>query len=67
MTATQAIRQAVGRAGLTGLKVERLKIMTQPTFSRKIRDPSKLTINELKKLDKEVRFTDEEFRALIRG
>lgn len=67
MTATQAIRQAVGRAGLTGLKVEKLKIMTQPTYSRKIRAPSKLTVRELQMLDKEAHFTDEELRALIRG
>ncbi|MCR5705170.1 MAG: hypothetical protein K6G85_11235 [Eubacterium sp.] len=65
MNTVQAIRQAVGRAGLTGLQIEKLKIMSGPSYSRKIRDPSKFTLGELKKLNKEVNFTDEEIRALF--
>ena len=65
LTPLQAISQAVGRANLTGLDVQDRKIMSQPTFSKKKRNPDLFTLKELKQIDQEVDFTNEEILALF--
>lgn len=67
LSTKQAFRQAVGRANYNGTKAEKRKIMSQPSFSRKSRNPELFTLAELRKLDKEVHFTEEEALALIKN
>ena len=62
MNKTETIRQAVGRSGLTGSKIEKMKIMSAPSYSRKIKNPQSFTLGELIKLDKVVHVTEEEIK-----
>ena len=66
LSALQAFRQGTARANFNGKLAERKKIMTQSTYSRKSREPKKLTCEEIQKLDKDVHFTDEELLAFVR-
>ena len=65
LTMKQAINQATGRANLTGRKVADRSIMSQPSFSKKKRNPKLFTLDELRKIDELVHFTDEEIFALF--
>ncbi len=67
MNDTQAIRQAVGRAGLNGSIIEKMRIMSRTSFSRKVKEPNKFTLGEIRMLDKKVHFTDEEIATLVRS
>ena len=65
LTLNQAFSQAVGRENLTGIDVQNRMIMSQPSFSRKKRNPKTFTLDELLKIDALVHFTDEEILALF--
>lgn len=65
LTINKAFSQAVGRENITGMDVQNRCIMSQPSFSRKKRNPKTFTLDELLKIDSLVHFTDEEILALF--
>ena len=66
LTMNQAIQQATGRANLTGRKVADRRIMSQSSYSKKKRNPRLFTLDELRKINELVHFTDEEKLAFFK-
>lgn len=68
MKARDIIRSAQARAGLFRQtpKMCRMACIEPRTFARRLENPGSMTLSELKRIDKVVKFTDEELSKIIR-
>lgn len=64
MTKADVLRQAMGRANVKQVDIDRHKIMSKPTISKKLKDPNLFTLSEISKINKLVHFTDDEIKVL---
>ena len=67
MKRENVIRQALGRNNLTQKELANEVIISEPTLSKKIKNPTLFTLGEVEKLDRELHFTDQEKNILIKG
>lgn len=67
LTAKQALDQAIGRSGLMQKEICKRAKISEPTFTKKLKDVSLFKIDELRRLDKVLKFTDDEILAIMRG
>ena len=59
-----------GRAKITGLsrdKFRKLSGMSQSTFDRRMKDPDRITLGELRRFDQLAHFEDSELVSLVRS
>ena len=69
MKAKDIIRTAQSRAGLYRQtpKMCRMACIEQRTFARRLEDPGGMTVSELRRLDRVVKFNAEEIVEIVRG
>ena len=61
------IRQALGRNNKNQKQLANEVNLSEPTLSKKIKNPKLITLGEVEKLDRELHFTDQEKNILIKG
>lgn len=62
-----AISQAMGRAKTNLTRLSERTNISRPTLSKKLHRPNLFTLGEIGRIDKELHFTEEEQKVLIKG
>lgn len=62
-----AISQAMGRAKINLTRLSERTNISRPTLCKKLQRPNLITLGELERMDKELHFTEEETKVLIKG
>ena len=63
----QIIRQAMGRSKINQKELSIHTGMTEPTMSKKLKNPNLITLLELERMNAVLNFTDSEMKTLIGG
>ena len=67
LTRKQALDQAIGRSGLTQKEICKRAMISEPTLTKKLKEPGLFKLSEITRLDKVLHFTDDEIIAIARG
>ena len=67
MSKENILRQAMGRSKLNQKDLAEHTGMTEPTMSKKLKNPNLITLLELERMNTVLKFTDYEMKTLIGG
>lgn len=67
LTRKQALDQATGRSGLMQKDICKRAKISEPTFTKKLKNPILFKVEELDRLNKILHFTYAESIAIVRG
>lgn len=63
----KVLRQAMGRSKINQKELSIHTGMTEPTMSKKLKNPNLITLLELERMNEVLRFTQTELKTLIGG